>query len=77
MESIAATQPHYVRCIKPNYSKKPNAFDEISVLKQLRCGGVMEQVRISSAGYPSRYYSFLAFVEFFVFYFPFYFLHFF
>jgi myosin-5 len=61
MESIYATSPHYIRCIKPNYSKKPNEFSQLLVLQQLRCGGVLECIRISKTGYPTRrlYYAFL------------------
>ena len=43
-----------IRCIKPNAGKKPLTFDKVLVLQQLRCGGVLEQLRISRAGYPSR-----------------------
>eukprot|EP00026_Physarum_polycephalum_P000390 Phypoly_transcript_00390.p1 GENE.Phypoly_transcript_00390~~Phypoly_transcript_00390.p1 ORF type:complete len:1209 (+),score=284.14 Phypoly_transcript_00390:153-3779(+) len=54
MDSIHHTQPNYIRCIKPNSNKKPLTFDKVLVLQQLRCGGVLEQLRISRAGYPSR-----------------------
>jgi hypothetical protein len=61
MESIHATNPHYIRCIKPNNRKKPNLFNKLEVLHQLRCGGVLECIRISRAGYPTRrpYHQFL------------------
>ncbi|ONK66111.1 uncharacterized protein A4U43_C06F4260 [Asparagus officinalis] len=54
METLNATEPHYVRCIKPNSSNRPQKFENQSVLHQLRCGGVLEAVRISLAGYPTR-----------------------
>eukprot|EP01119_Soliformovum_irregulare_P020308 TRINITY_DN6548_c0_g1_i8.p1 TRINITY_DN6548_c0_g1~~TRINITY_DN6548_c0_g1_i8.p1 ORF type:complete len:1188 (-),score=488.31 TRINITY_DN6548_c0_g1_i8:69-3632(-) len=54
MKSILATSPNYIRCIKPNQQKKPNKFDKLMVLQQLRCGGVLECIRISKAGYPTR-----------------------
>ncbi|RZC85461.1 hypothetical protein C5167_041646 [Papaver somniferum] len=54
MESLKATEPHYIRCVKPNSSNKPHKFESPNVLQQLRCGGVLEAVRISLAGYPTR-----------------------
>ncbi|PHT38306.1 Myosin-7 [Capsicum baccatum] len=54
-------QPHYIRCVKPNNLLKPAIFENNNVLQQLRCGGVMEAIRISMAGYPTRkpFYEFL------------------
>ncbi|KAF2071722.1 hypothetical protein CYY_006967 [Polysphondylium violaceum] len=54
MNTINSTNPHYIRCIKPNTEKKANLFDNLMVLHQLRCSGVIEQLRISRSGYPSR-----------------------
>ncbi|KAL1548316.1 myosin-8-like [Salvia divinorum] len=54
LETLSATEPHYVRCIKPNNYLKPSIFENGNVLQQLRCGGVMEAIRISCAGYPTR-----------------------
>eukprot|EP01114_Cavostelium_apophysatum_P016651 TRINITY_DN4783_c0_g1_i3.p1 TRINITY_DN4783_c0_g1~~TRINITY_DN4783_c0_g1_i3.p1 ORF type:complete len:1580 (-),score=460.18 TRINITY_DN4783_c0_g1_i3:46-4674(-) len=54
LDSIHKTTPHYIRCIKPNNQKKPMLFEKMQVLHQLRCGGVMECIRISKAGYPTR-----------------------
>ncbi|XP_044486301.1 myosin-6-like [Mangifera indica] len=54
LETLSATEPHYVRCIKPNTVLRPGIFENNNVLQQLRCGGVMEAVRISCAGYPTR-----------------------
>eukprot|EP00977_Amphora_coffeiformis_P007254 scaffold1573_cov173-Amphora_coffeaeformis.AAC.11 len=48
------TQPHYVRCIKPNSSKAPNVFMTGEVLKQLRYSGMMEAIRIRREGYALR-----------------------
>jgi len=54
METLSLTEPHYVRCVKPNSDNRPGNFENLSVLHQLRCGGVLEAVRISCAGYPTR-----------------------
>ncbi|KAF8098341.1 hypothetical protein N665_0268s0010 [Sinapis alba] len=54
METLSKTEPHYVRCVKPNTLNRPQKFENLSVLHQLRCGGVLEAVRISVAGYPTR-----------------------
>ncbi|EHA8589917.1 myosin-17 [Cocos nucifera] len=54
LETLNATEPHYIRCVKPNNLLKPGIFENINVLQQLRCGGVLEAIRISCAGYPTR-----------------------
>ncbi|KAJ2676508.1 Myosin type-2 heavy chain 1 [Coemansia spiralis] len=54
METIEATESHYIRCIKPNEAKAAWQFDAPMVLSQLRACGVLETIRISCAGYPSR-----------------------
>ncbi|KAG5112842.1 hypothetical protein JHK82_036111 [Glycine max] len=54
LETLSATEPHYIRCVKPNNLLKPAIFENKNVLQQLRCGGVMEAIRISCAGYPTR-----------------------
>ncbi|XP_057248607.1 myosin-15 isoform X3 [Beta vulgaris subsp. vulgaris] len=54
METLNRTEPHYIRCIKPNSLNRPHIFENQSILHQLRCGGVLEAVRISLAGYPTR-----------------------
>uniref|UniRef100_A0A8C3S232 Unconventional myosin-Vb n=1 Tax=Chelydra serpentina TaxID=8475 RepID=A0A8C3S232_CHESE len=55
METLNATTPHYVRCIKPNDEKLPFKFDPKRAVQQLRACGVLETIRISAAGYPSRW----------------------
>ncbi|KAJ2403044.1 Myosin type-2 heavy chain 1 [Coemansia sp. RSA 2559] len=54
METIEVTESHYIRCIKPNDAKAAWRFDAPMVLSQLRACGVLETIRISCAGYPSR-----------------------
>ncbi|XP_060116280.1 unconventional myosin-Va isoform X4 [Heteronotia binoei] len=55
MATLNATTPHYVRCIKPNDFKFPFMFDEKRTVQQLRACGVLETIRISAAGFPSRW----------------------
>ncbi|XP_051896383.1 unconventional myosin-Vc isoform X2 [Pristis pectinata] len=55
METLNATTPHYVRCIKPNDSKLPFEYDSKRVVQQLRACGVLETIRISAQSYPSRW----------------------
>jgi ankyrin repeat protein len=52
---IDTTTPHYIRCLKPNDELIPYCFQPRNVVEQLRCGGVLEAVRVSRAGYPTRY----------------------
>ncbi|KAK6455403.1 P-loop containing nucleoside triphosphate hydrolase protein [Scheffersomyces xylosifermentans] len=60
MKTIDSTNVHYIRCIKPNEQKKAWEFDSLMVLSQLRACGVLETIRISCAGFPSRW----SYVEF-------------
>lgn len=62
MDTIEKTNVHYIRCIKPNEAKKAWVFEPDQVLSQLRACGVLETIRISCAGYPSRW-TFMEFAE--------------
>ncbi|KAH7096122.1 myosin 5 [Auriculariales sp. MPI-PUGE-AT-0066] len=55
METLSTTNVHYIRCIKPNEVKRAWEFNPQQVLGQLRACGVLETIRISCAGYPSRW----------------------
>ncbi|XP_011474322.1 unconventional myosin-Va [Oryzias latipes] len=55
METLNSTTPHYVRCIKPNDLKAPFVLDPVRAVQQLRACGVLETIRISAAGFPSRW----------------------
>jgi myosin V len=55
METLSVTNVHYIRCIKPNEQKRPWEFMPQQVLAQLRACGVLETIRISCAGYPTRW----------------------
>ena len=60
MEKMSQGTPHFIRCIKPNVRKEPNAFNPDYILQQLRYTGVMETTRIRRQGYATR----LTFTEF-------------
>lgn len=55
MATINSTDVHYIRCIKPNEGKEAWKLEGPMVLSQLRACGVLETVRISTAGYPTRW----------------------
>ncbi|CAM6018760.1 unnamed protein product [Sphagnum balticum] len=55
MQRLGSTEPHFIRCIKPNTQQLPNVVDQGLVLQQLRCCGVLEVVRIARSGYPTRH----------------------
>jgi len=55
MHTMNSTDAHYIRCIKPNEGKEAWKFEGPMVLSQLRACGVLETVRISCAGYPTRW----------------------
>lgn len=55
MDTLGTTNVHYIRCIKPNEHKRPWEFQPQQVLGQLRACGVLETIRISCAGYPTRW----------------------
>ena len=52
--TLLATNPHYVRCVKPNTFKQTHSFDADMILGQLLYSGVLETVRIRRMGYPFR-----------------------
>ena len=54
MNTLNATEPHYIRCIKPNNEKKKDYFIASNVMEQLRYSGVFEAVQIRRSGFPFR-----------------------
>ncbi|KAJ4976160.1 hypothetical protein NE237_001266 [Protea cynaroides] len=54
MQQLENTTPHFIRCIKPNSKQLPGLYEQDLVLQQLRCSGVLEVVRITRSGYPTR-----------------------
>ncbi|KAL0456859.1 UNVERIFIED_CONTAM: Myosin-8 [Sesamum latifolium] len=45
LETLSATEPHYIRCVKPNNLLKPAIFENSNVLQQLRCGVEIEEAK--------------------------------
>jgi len=54
MRTLRSSQSHFVRCIKPNHQQQPRAFNNALVLDQLRNSGMVDAVRLLSAGYSTR-----------------------
>ena len=54
MATLNATEPHFVRCMKPNMEKVGKVFDSQVMLGQLRYAGLLEVCRIRQLGYPYR-----------------------
>lgn len=54
IEMIETTDPHYIRCLKPNDAAKPKLMTRKRLTEQLRYGGVLEAVRVARMGYPVR-----------------------
>ena len=55
MDLINASGPHFVRCINPNRHKQAQVFEDVKAVEQLRCGGVIEAMRMARASFPRRY----------------------
>ena len=55
MDGINLADPHFVRCVNPNAQKKAECFEDQKAVEQLRCGGVIESVRMCRESYPSRF----------------------
>ncbi|GMH53857.1 hypothetical protein TrRE_jg1604 [Triparma retinervis] len=54
MDTLNATYPHFVRCMKPNTLLKGSVFQEDLMLAQLRYSGLLEVCRIRKLGFPVR-----------------------
>ena len=52
--TLGSTSCHFIRCIKPNETRSAFTLVPDVALAQLRSCGVLEAVRVSQAGYPTR-----------------------
>lgn len=51
LESIRATCPHFIRCIKPNNEKLPGVVDKPVILNQLVTSGIIDAVKVRQHGF--------------------------
>ena len=49
MDMIRSTEPHFIRCVKPNPHNLPDIYDRPSVTEQLRYGGVLQAVQVTAS----------------------------
>eukprot|EP01083_Nonionella_stella_P067829 179682_1 len=54
MKNLDKTEPYFVRCINPNKIKSHKDWTEDIVRHQLRCGGLLEALKVLKLGYPTR-----------------------
>ncbi|XP_065188525.1 unconventional myosin-If-like [Sycon ciliatum] len=54
VDTLMKCQPSYVRCIKPNETKKPHDWDENRMKHQVEYLGLKENIRVRRAGFAYR-----------------------
>ncbi|XP_064421936.1 unconventional myosin-Ie isoform X2 [Latimeria chalumnae] len=54
VSTLMKCTPHYIRCIKPNETKKPHDWEESRVKHQVEYLGLKENIRVRRAGYAYR-----------------------
>ncbi|VDD93459.1 unnamed protein product [Enterobius vermicularis] len=54
IDSLMRCAPHYIRCIKPNETKRPNDWESKRVLHQVQYLGLKENIRVRRAGFAYR-----------------------
>jgi len=54
MKSLTSTEPYFIRCVNPNKDKSGEFFSRQVIQDQLRCGGIIQALRVLSLGYPTR-----------------------
>ncbi|XP_077328497.1 unconventional myosin-Ie isoform X1 [Lithobates pipiens] len=54
VNTLMKCTPHYIRCIKPNETKKPRDWEENRVKHQVEYLGLKENIRVRRAGYAYR-----------------------
>ncbi|KAK1443096.1 p-loop containing nucleoside triphosphate hydrolase [Babesia gibsoni] len=54
MKLINSTDSHFIRCVKPNETKKPLEFNNVKVLIQLHALSIIEALQLRKLGYSYR-----------------------
>jgi len=54
MDFVDLTEPHFIRCIKPNRRNECDYYDRMVVTEQLRYFAVLQEAQVRRAGYPVR-----------------------
>nr|XP_061789719.1 unconventional myosin-Ie-like isoform X2 [Nerophis lumbriciformis] len=54
VQTLMKSTPHYIRCIKPNETKRPRDWEENRVRHQVEYLGLRENIRVRRAGYAYR-----------------------
>mmetsp|Transcript_10812 Transcript_10812/g.32376 ORF Transcript_10812/g.32376 Transcript_10812/m.32376 type:complete len:1341 (-) Transcript_10812:72-4094(-) len=54
MRRISESNPHFIRCIKPNEVQRPMILEPTSVMTQLRYSGMCAALVLMQAGFPTR-----------------------
>ncbi|CAD5123549.1 DgyrCDS11887 [Dimorphilus gyrociliatus] len=54
VDALMKCTPHYIRCIKPNESKRARDFEDDRVIHQIKYLGLSENIRVRRAGFSYR-----------------------
>lgn len=54
VQTLMKCTPHYIRCIKPNETKRPRDWEEKRIRHQVEYLGLRENIRVRRAGYAYR-----------------------
>merc|ERR1711874_590453 len=54
MDTLHATEPHFIRCLVPNNHKQPGMVEPPLIMHQLTCNGELEGIRFCMRGFPNR-----------------------
>lgn len=54
VSTLMKCTPHYIRCIKPNETKKPRDWEDSRAKHQVEYLGLRENIRVRRAGYAFR-----------------------